>query len=159
MVTQDSLVLFSKMGSLFFFLSYYLAKVNKQLFLWQGLSSGNAFSIFTTLSCQVYSVHALLWAAAFTCSVYASRPQCTCTAPHSCSRYVFLWKGILLVHWLPRCLPLTAAFFLSFFFHLHPFFSPSLLQLFVFSFLWRLSDVTESPTRYISLLSASASIW
>lgn len=37
------------------------------------------------------------------------------------------------MHWLPRCLPLTAAFFLSFFFsHLHPFFPPSLLQLLVF---------------------------
>lgn len=41
-------------------LSYHLEKVNKQLFLWQGLSSGNAFSIFTSPSRQACCVHALL---------------------------------------------------------------------------------------------------
>lgn len=61
----------------------------------------------------------------------------TCTAPHSCSRYVFLWKGILLVHWLLCCLPLTAAFFLSFFF-----FSPSSIFFFPLS-----------PTTFCFLLS------
>lgn len=126
-----------KRGIDIYIFSYYLAKlINEQLFLWQGLSSGNAFSIFTSLSRQ---------------SVLCPCIAVSCCIPVLCVRFQTSVSPALRAQPLTLRFPVErefagalasslpashSCFFLSCFFsHLHPFFPPSLLQLFVFSFL------------------------
>lgn len=127
------------------------------------LSQEAALALSTSQHCLCSSptlsaswISALPWAFAFPCSECASDSSPCCRCP-SCSPSPQTYRRGLADN-AGFVLPASHCCFFLFFFHLHPFFFP-LLQLFVFSFLWRLSDVTESPTRYISPLSASGVVW